>query len=177
MEKVYDYPTRQASVQTELETLRINMFVARNDISSMSEGFKKSVIKITTFNPQALFSFREDDHKVRCIRCALLHAPCAQLATGQLSSMNFTVNKFLSALRDDLQLYLEGDITISAAIKFQRYGRLPLKNGISRPRNSNHRPTQLDYEPLTLSGNSAVKCFICGKHGHFRQNCPPKNSL
>lgn len=82
MKREYESPTRQATIQAKLEFLRFGPFMARNKITSQSEGLEKLVHEINTLSSQAPLSFRDKDHKIRCLRRALLDVPWAQSATG-----------------------------------------------------------------------------------------------
>lgn len=75
MKKEHGSPTRQATVQSELETLRLSSLMKKKGLTDVSLGLEKLTIKINLLSPQTPPSFQSDEHKIRTLRRAVLQYP------------------------------------------------------------------------------------------------------
>lgn len=67
MKSEYYSPTRQAKVQAELETLRLPTIMAHKNITSTTVELEKLMLEINSLIPQTPLSFRDGEHKFRCL--------------------------------------------------------------------------------------------------------------
>lgn len=92
VKKEFDSLTRQETIQSELEGIRLQSFMDRNEISDQAEGMEKFFAEINNLNPQAPPSILNDVQKTRYLRRALLGVTWAKGPISRIYSFYFSFN-------------------------------------------------------------------------------------
>ena len=140
MKREYNSDSRQLQVQSTLEGLRLDSFMAANSLSTESEGLNKMVEYIERLAPQCPPGFRSNENKIRFLRSAVLGYEWALAPIRNIVTHRYKFNAFVTALHESLQLsnelksarspefasrFTNMDEEEAAMVFFQRYGRHP----------------------------------------------------
>ena len=184
MIKEYDNDPRQLAVQSELENITLEKVMKEDEITDFGRGLKRLVDKINNLNPQCPEEFRTEKHKIIFLRSAVMKQDWAKNAISQITTSKYSFNRFVTALREQLQLAEErGDLSKESSVTGTHhqypvplYGRPPSQ--LSRKKNSNRKQTStrtskfLMKNPIGKDGKRML-CDRCGSDSHFKRNCPP----
>lgn len=115
-----------------LKHLRIERFMSEDEIMNDAPGLTKFVKLINALTPQGPPSFRSETIKMRFLRNAELSRSWTERAIKTFTTSKYTLNEFVTALREQLQLETEkrtralatsSSATLSPTVH-QRYGRV-----------------------------------------------------
>ena len=104
MVREYNSDTRQLQVQGKLELLRLDKFMDEHDVKDVSEGLTKIFNLIEDLTPQCQSQFRSDSENIVFLRKAILGYEWAKGPISNVIYSRFTLNAFVTALRESMQL-------------------------------------------------------------------------
>lgn len=128
--------------------------------------------------------FRHESRNILHLCLEFIWFSCAPSSVSQLYSSETFFNHFVVSVRECLQLSEDSSQISAIDSNYQRYGRIIPKNQHRRP--PWHHRTRVKVvngttypgpPPLHLSATSTIKCFVCGKIGHYRRECHSVTSM
>ena len=168
----YDSDARQLEAQSELEMLSIEKIMREEDVTSLNVGLDRLVTRVNNLTPQCPEQFRSEKHKVRYLRAAVLKQKWAEAGLSQITTAKFTYNRFVTALREQLQFHQERhgkDISVDKPVFYQQYGRRPITSKFRKAKPSTgYSPNKngLRKNPFDRNGKRML-CHECGSEDHL----------
>ena len=104
MKRHYSSETRKLQIQSEMESLDLEFFMNKNQITDNSIGLSKLVDYINSRTNQLPAGFGDDSHKTRYLRRAVMSLDWAVHPISQIAASKYSFNQFITALQEILQL-------------------------------------------------------------------------
>lgn len=193
MRTEFESDARRLEVHLTLRGLRLERVISENeDVADSSEALNWLVRRINKLTPQCPEGFRSEDNKIQFLRDAVTGKDWASQAISQINTSKYSLNGFVSALREGLQY--DEEVKRMKVLDpaeqqtlFTRYGRPPSHvtkfgpkqnsnssgprfGGQSRGRGLTHGTTRKN--PLDSQGKRII-FKLCGSDSHFARHCPP----
>lgn len=99
----------------------------KHEIKNQGVGLEKRHEDIKLLIPQCPPSFSDETNTIQCLRCFLRGIIWAQKAMFQISAVKLSLNRFVVALGEGLQLAEETGHMQLVDTHFQRYRGIPPK--------------------------------------------------
>lgn len=103
----YDSEASQPSAQYKLERITLSQVMEENNISDKEKGLNQLVDEINITTLEAPPPVRTDEHTRRLCRHAVPHQTWAHVPIGQNTTACFIFSRFVTSLKEQLQLKLE----------------------------------------------------------------------
>ena len=162
----YENDARQLAAQSELERLTFDQAMMDGDAKSLDAGLTFLVDKINVLTPQASPEFRSEEHKKRFLRKAVLHAKWASTPIAQMTTARFSFNRFVTALREQIQFEEERRTSMPSATGTY-FGKYAVHPKSLQYRSRNNRPSHLaKRNPIGRDGRRML-CHTRGSDSHL----------
>ena len=174
----YDNDARQLAAQSELENITLRKVMKEEEITDLGRGLKRLIDRIVKLNPQCPQEFRTEKNRIRYLRSAVMKESWADNAISHITTGKYTFNRFVTALREQLQLARERGSIIDSRVagtffsgSYPSYGRPPSDVSQRSPkRYLQGADGRQRKNPIGRDGNRML-CSRCGSDNHFRRDC------
>lgn len=104
LKRHYNSDSRKLQLQSEVDSLELQSFMSKNQITDASACLTKLVDHVHALAPQLPEGFGNDSHKSRYLRRAVMRLEWAQHPISQVATSRYTFIQFITALHESLQL-------------------------------------------------------------------------